>query len=140
MNPVAPSAAELLRNPIVDAAIEAAWIDSQSDDPAHRHEEGGWIYCEVTSGAISVRRASAGVQGLINLNSPPAVDGCVVVGKFHTHPNATAEGWDPGPSLDDQLVDDLHGVPDLICSDQGMFFSGPDTRRGGLGGNPGYPD
>ena len=140
MSPVAPSAAELLRNPLVDAAIDAAWVDSQADDPVRRHEEGGWIYYELSSGQISVIRAQSGERGIINLKTPPELSGCIVVGKFHTHPNPTAEGWDPGPSVDDELTDDLHGVPDLIRSDQGMFTSGPDTRRGGLGGRPGYPD
>ena len=140
MNPVAPSAAQLLRNPIVDAAIEAAWLDSQPDDQVRRHEEGGWIYYELSTGAISVRRAPAGTAGRVNLNHPPELDGCVVVGKFHTHPNPTDEGWDPGPSEDDDVIDGAQGVPDLIRSDQGMFTSGPDSRRGGLGGRSGYPD
>jgi hypothetical protein len=65
---------------------------------------------------------------------------CVVVGKFHTHPNPTLEGWDPGPSIADQRVDALHGVPDLIRADDGVYHSGPDSRRGGLGGNAGFPD
>jgi hypothetical protein len=63
----------------------------------------------------------------------------VVVGKFHTHPNPTAEGWDPGPSPGDQQVDAIHGVPDLIRAEDGIHVSGPDSRRGGLGGGPGYP-
>jgi hypothetical protein len=140
MTPVAPSAAELLRNPIVDAAIEQAWSDSLPDDPLRRHEEGGWVYYELATGTISVSRAPVGRRGRINLHNPPEVEGCVVVGKFHTHPNPSAEGWDPSPSDDDETVDEIDGVPDLIRSDQGMFTSGPDTRRGGLGGRPGYPE
>src|SRR5688572_27064876 len=101
MFPVAPSAAELLRNPVVNAAIEAAWVDSEPDDPVRRHEEGGWIYYELGSRTISVMRALAGGHDNLDLRQPPEIDGCVVVGKFHTHPNPTSEGWDPGPSAQD---------------------------------------
>ena len=139
MHPVAPSAAELLRDPVVIDALEAAWNDSLPADPQQRHEEGGWIYCELSTGMISVVRAAPGRRRAINLSRPTERAGCVIVGKFHTHPNPSDEGWDPAPSEQDELVDNRHGVPDLIRSDQGVFVSGPDSRRGGLGGPPGYP-
>lgn len=139
MTPDAPTAAELQANTVVQAALTAAWTDSLPDDPAQRHEEGGWIYQNLTTGEIEIRRAARGQQSVINLANPPELAGFVVVGKFHTHPNPTAEGWDPGPSPRDVHVDAIHGVPDLIQSDSGVFHSGPDRRRGGLGGNPGYP-
>lgn len=135
----APSAAELEANPVVRAALESAWTDSLPDDPAQRHEEGGWIYQNRTSGEIEIRRAVRGSQVSIPLGNPPTVDDCVVVGKFHTHPNPSAEGWEPGPSPQDRRVDAVHGVPDLIRADDGVYHSGPDRRRGGLSGNPGYP-
>lgn len=94
---------------------------------------------DTAAGALTVRRAAGGGQASINLANPPVVDGSVVVGKFHTHPNPTAEGWDPGPSQADRLTDALHGVPDLIRADDGVHISGPDARRGGLAGNPTYP-
>ena len=139
MNPVAPAAAELLQNPVVTAALDAAWNDSLPGDPQQRHEEGGWVYCDPNSGMISIMRAAPGRRRSINLSHPPELAGCVVIGKFHTHPNPSAEGWDPAPSEQDELIDDRHGVPDLIRSDQGVFVSGPSSRRGGLGGPPGYP-
>jgi hypothetical protein len=139
MNPVAPSATELRQNPVVVAALEAAWSDSLPADPQQRHEEGGWIYYELSSGTISVVRSPAGGRRAIDLSRPPEREGCIVVGKFHTHPNPSDEGWEPGPSPRDQIVDVQHGVPDLIRSDQGVFTSGPDSRRGGLGGLFGYP-
>lgn len=135
----APSATELSANAVVRAALAAAWADSLPDDPAQRHEEGGWIYQNLTTGAIEVRRAVRGAQASISLAHPPAIDGCVVVGKFHTHPNPSAEGWEPGPSPQDRRIDAVHGVPDLIQADDGVYYSGPDRRRGGLGGNAGYP-
>lgn len=141
MSPAAqsPSASELERHPVVVAALLAAWMDSDADSPADRHEEGGWIYQDLTSGEIRIERASPGIQTAIDLTGLPRVNNSVVVGKFHTHPNPTAEGWDPGPSRADQRVDALHGVPDLIQADNGVYHSGPDRRRGGLSGDPGYP-
>jgi hypothetical protein len=135
----APTAAELLAHPVVQAAIDQAWSDSRSDDPTARHEEGGWIYLDLVTGDVTGRRASVKEQAGIDLTAPPYVTGAVVVGKFHTHPNPTAEGWNGGPSPSDTFYDTVHGVPDLIKADDGIHLSGPDSRRGGLGGGPGYP-
>jgi hypothetical protein len=134
-----PSADELRSDSVVVAAIEQAWEDSLPDDPAVRHEEGGWIYMDTTTGGIATRRQSPGGQASINLSTPPIVLGSVVVGKFHTHPNPTAEGWNGGPSAADVRLDALHGVPDIIRADDGFHLSGPDARRGGLRGGPGFP-
>jgi hypothetical protein len=139
MTPEAPSAEELQRHPTVQAALEAAWVDSQPDSPESRHEEGGWIYQHLTSGETSVRRARPGIDTAIDLSDPPLVEGAVVVGVFHTHPNPTSEGWEPGPSSADRRADERDGVPDLIRADNGVYHSGPVRRRGGLGGNPGFP-
>lgn len=92
----APTAAELLKNPIVRQALEQAWTDSLPDNAANRHEEGGWIYMEILSGEVKVRRAPSGAEAAIDLRQPPTFDGSVIVGKFHTHPNPTAGGWEPG--------------------------------------------
>jgi hypothetical protein len=135
----APTAPELLNHPTVQQAIDQAWADSLPADPARRHEEGGWIYMDVTTGQITVRRAASGGQAAVDLSHPPAIPGSVVVSKFHTHPNPTAEGWNPGPSEADMRVDAVHGVPDLIRADNGVYVSGPSSRRGGLAGGPGYP-
>src|SRR5262245_17075400 len=138
-NPRAPTAAELLSDPLVRAVLDQAWADSLPGDPAARHEEGGWIYMDLTAGVLSIRRAPSGKGGEIDLRLPPVISGAVVVGKFHTHPNPSSEGWIPEPSFDDQGIDHLHGVPDLIRAENGVHFSGPDSRRGGLAGGPGYP-
>lgn len=135
----APTAAELLADPIIQAALEEAWILSLPDDPANRHEEGGWVYVNVASGAIQVRRAAPGGQAELDVDSPPTVLGCVVVATFHTHPNPSAEGWDPGPSDADTISADLLGVPCLIRADDGIHVTGPTSRRGGLVGGPGFP-
>src|SRR5947209_2545608 len=120
----APTASELLSDPVVVQALEEAWFDSEADDPTQRHEEGGWIYLELTTGQLTVQRAPRGDTATIDLSSPILLPGAVVVGKFHTHPNPSAEGWDPGPSPSDRLIDAQHGVPDLIRADNGVHFSG----------------
>ena len=66
--------------------------------PSNALEEGGWIFFDGTTGEILVPRQATGQQASIDLASPPIVPGSVVVGKFHTHPNPTSEGWEPGPS------------------------------------------
>ncbi len=135
----APAIADLLQNATVQQALEDAWSDSAVDDPARRHEEGGWIYADTTSGVISIRRAPAGSQALLDLANPPLVSGSVVVATFHTHPNPSADGWDPGPSAGDTQSAWDFGVPCLIRADDGIHTTGPTSRRGGLAGEPGYP-
>ena len=137
--PNPPSTADLLNHPIVCQAMEQAWLDSQAGDPLHRHEEGGWIYMDTTTGQISIRRAPAGQRNQLSLGGPPIVFGSVVVGTFHTHPNPTAEGWNPGPSSTGQNSAIQSGVPWLIRADNGVYSTGPDSRRGGIPGGPGFP-
>jgi hypothetical protein len=135
----APTATDLLNDVTVQQALEKAWVDSLPADPARRHEEGGWIYLDTTTGAIVVRRALPGAQAFLDLNTPPLVPGAVVVATFHTHPNPSSEGWDPGPSVGDTQSAWLLGVPCLIRADNGVHTTGPDSRRGGLLGGPGFP-
>jgi hypothetical protein len=134
-----PTTADLLNEPLVRQALEQAWLDSLPADPAQRHEEGGWIYMDVSTGAIAVRRAPAGAQATLDLSTPVVVPGSVVVATFHTHPNPSADGWEPGPSPADTQSAWLFGVPCLIRADNGIHATGPDSRRGGLAGGPGYP-
>jgi len=135
----APTSTELLKNPEVQRALEQAWADSLADDPALRHEEGGWIFCEVAKGAIMTKRAPSGKRAGMDLGSPPIEPGFMVVGTFHTHPNPTADGWRSGPSELDKQTAQAAGVPFLIRADDGDYSTGPDSRRGGMAGNPGYP-
>jgi hypothetical protein len=135
----APTIAQLLNDADVQQALELAWTESLPSDSALRHEEGGWIYMDTTTGALSVLRAPGGGQASLDLNVPPIVNGSVVVATFHTHPNPSAEGWHTGPSVQDTLSALLFGVPCLIRADDGIHTTGPDSRRGGLQGRPGYP-
>ncbi len=134
-----PTATELINNAVVQVGMDQAWIDSQPNDTVHRHEEGGWIYMDVTTGTISTARAAAGSTTRLSLAGPPVIPGAVVVGTFHTHPNPTADGWDPKPSITDKRSAAYTGVPWLIRSDSGVFSTGPNSRRGGFSGGPGFP-
>ncbi len=96
-----PTTIDLANEPVVQQALEDAWADSLPGDPGRRHEEGGWVYRDTTTAAFTVRRAPAGGRATLDLNTPPVVVGAVVVATFHTHPNPSAEGWEPGPSAGD---------------------------------------
>jgi hypothetical protein len=128
-----------VNDPLVRQALEQAWVDSLPADPALRHEEGGWVYVDLATGALLTRRAPAGAQAELDLTSPPFVPGAVVVATFHTHPNPSTEGWNPGPSSEDTQSAWNLGVPCLIRADDGFYTAGAPSRRGGLGGGPGFP-
>jgi hypothetical protein len=136
---IAPTIIELLNDMTVLKALEDAWADSKADDAAQRHEEGGWIYMDLATGQLLAQRAPAGGPATINLNHPPIIADATVVAKFHTHPNPISEGWQPGPSAADKKSAARHGVPSLIRAEDGTHFTGPPSRRGGLGNGLGYP-
>jgi hypothetical protein len=131
---------ELLQAPAVIGALDDAWIDSTPDDPTSRHEEGGWIYQDRTTGVISIRRAAEGGQADLDLSEPPEVLDSVIIATFHTHPNPSSEGWQTGPSSADTESAGLLGVPCLIRAEDGIHSTGPQSRRGGLIGPAGLPD
>jgi hypothetical protein len=135
----APTGAELLNELVVRRALEDAWNDLLPADPVRRHEEGGWIHMGNTTGTVTVSRALAGTQASLDLSTPPYLPDTLVVATFHTHPNPSAEGWEPGPSAADTQSAWLFGVPCLIRADDGIYTTGPDSPRGGLVGGPGYP-
>ncbi|MFO0805226.1 MAG: hypothetical protein U0791_19145 [Gemmataceae bacterium] len=135
----APSAEELKEHPVVKAAFAAAWADSFPDDSALRHEEGGFIYANPTTGEIIVRRAPPGLMRLLDLTHPPSVPGAFLVATYHTHPNPIALGWNPDPSDDDRELAEGSGLPWFVISELGVDFAGPSRRVNGLSGSPGYP-
>jgi hypothetical protein len=138
--PAAPTVAEMASNAAVLAALDGAWADSALGDPLTRHEEGGWIYFDPATATYHVRRAAAGGTADLDLADPPLIPGAFVVGTFHTHPNPASEGWQTGPSDSDTNSAWLLGVPCIIRAEDGVHTTGPDSRRGGLSGNPGFPD
>jgi hypothetical protein len=87
--------------------MKKAWDDSQANDPANRHEEGGYIV-KNADGSFGVERWPRGAGASI---TPPArgadgkYNGKEVVGEFHTHPNPNVDEngrhWKEGPSPGD---------------------------------------
>jgi hypothetical protein len=134
-----PTASEFLVHPDVIQALAEAWTDSKVGDPLHRHEEGGWIYLDLSTGVIVTRRAPAGTRSRLSLAGPPLLTNHVIVGTFHTHPNPASEGWSTGPSAQDDQAAAFSGVPWLVRAEDGDHWTGPVSRRGGLAGGPGYP-
>ena len=137
---VAPSATELLVDPIVQRAFAAAWADSFPDDPQLRHEEGGFIYYNPTKGLIAIRRTPPGERGSINLTWPPVIPGALLVATYHTHPTPPGGRVTAEPSGQDKRFEKESGVPWFVISHVGNFATGPDSRAGGLTGSPTYPD
>ncbi len=139
MNPPAPTATELEAHPVVQAAFAAAWADSFVDDDALRHEEGGFVYANLDTGEISVRRAPPGETDAIDLSFPTEVGGSFLVATYHTHPHPPDRVWTAEPSPTDRRLAAESGVPWFVISHVGTFVTGPDCRRDGLSGPPGYP-
>lgn len=136
----APTVFELLGDQTVQQALDEAWMDSSPLDSAARHEEGGWIYVDLVTGELSIQRADPGIRAAIDLDAPPLIPGSIVVATFHTHPNPMNEGWDPAPSTGDtESAFDL-GVPCIVRAEDGVHWTGPESRRGGAVGPPGFPD
>jgi len=76
-------------DPNVRKEMKQAWTDSQADDPAERHEEGGYIV-KNEDGSYGVERWPRG--GGSSIEPPPResegkYNGKEIVGEFHTHPN-----------------------------------------------------
>ncbi len=60
-----PTATNLLNEVVVQQALEQAWNDSLPGNPVRRHEEGGWLYMDSTTGNVVVRRALAGTRATL---------------------------------------------------------------------------
>lgn len=154
----APDAAALLGNGTVQGALSDAWDDSlphagtlarsRDELDTGNHEEGGWIYVNLITNSVVVRRQSASdsttfetddagnLMPTISLEFPPEVDDCVLVANFHTHPN------DPryaGASAADGRSISGRGVPGLLRDSEGNGAYGDVMQRASLAGPRGYP-
>jgi len=94
---------------------------------------------QVFTGDLIVRRAHRGGKANLDVANPPLIADAVVVATFHTHPNPSAEGWEPGPSPGDTSSAWLLGVPCFIRAENGIYTTGPVSRRGGVTGGAGFP-
>lgn len=96
---------QIAADPKVAPEIEAAWAASNADNATTRHEEGGWIY-EDMSGNLSVHRWPSGERDSITPDPPTPPEGGRLVGEFHTHPNPPVDEnnkkWEQGPSETDK--------------------------------------
>ena len=143
----APTHNQLVRRTVVRNELAAAWNASNpavNPPVVGQHEEGGWVYLNLITNALTVRRQAAGGGAAINLAAPPIVADSIVVAKFHTHPNL-GPAWMAGPSPQDTLVDAAHGVPDIVVGSNNVnpatfnIFSNGPHRRLHLAGNQGLP-
>ena len=134
-----PSATELQVDPTVQAAFAAAWADSFPDDPQLRHEEGGFIYYNPTTGMIAIRRTRPGFRNELDLSHPPTVRNSFLIAIFHTHPSPAAVGSMPDPSRDDHELADGAGIPFFTITEEQTYVIGPERRVGGCTGPVGYP-
>jgi hypothetical protein len=97
-----------LTDPAILFEISRAWRDSAADDPANRHEEGGYIVLKADR-SFGVKRWPAGERsGIVppSLDMNNRYDDKEVVAAFHTHPNPALDEagreWDQGPSESDR--------------------------------------
>jgi len=107
-----PMPAELLTDPLIDAALRRAWYESCPHGPAvpwgepgsRKQEQGGWIVWNKQTGTLRVVRVSPGKRdGLATIlgTRPQGSDNEEVVAWFHTHPNTISEGYSPEPGPSD---------------------------------------
>ena len=111
--------------------------------PANVHEEGGFIYQNIITGALSVRAVAAGGQASLPLNNPPEVDDSIVVGGYHTHPNVGPCWGAPFFSDEDRAWSSTNGVPILMRGAHPTVDNASNhatgTARLHLAGNRGFP-
>jgi hypothetical protein len=97
-----------LTDPAIVAEMSRAWRDSRPNDPANRHEEGGYILLNPDL-SYGIERWSRGGQSRIAappLDAKNCYNGKVVIATFHTHPNPPVDEagleWEQGPSESDR--------------------------------------
>ncbi|SNS14035.1 Putative peptidoglycan binding domain-containing protein [Geodermatophilus pulveris] len=144
----APTHGELIADPIVIAELRAVWAASSptlNPPGGTQHEEGGWVYMNIITNEITVRRAPAGQGAIIDLTGPPVVADSIVVGTYHTHPNL-GPAWTAGPSGPDGVADAADAVPGIVVGSTGLtaadpvtFFASGPNRRAHLAGSQGLP-
>ncbi len=128
------------QNPVVRDALNQAWTDSGYGTRGV-HEEGGWIFADNRTNAITIVRAASGTDsGMPSMatNLTPLGIGSRLIGWFHTHPfregapvpsrPGRAYGNQRQPSQADRDVSRDLQVPGLIRSRSGVSVVGPNRR------------
>ena len=113
---------DLLKDQTITREFAAAWADSRSSHPSHRHEEGGYIV-QNPDGTRAVIRWPQGEQFRI---APPPLDENnwynkqVVIAAFHTHPNPSIDElgrqWQQEPSSADRRWHERWKLPGFVIS------------------------
>ena len=120
-----PQLEAIAKDPVVAAAIEKAWNNSNPNTPGGKQEQGFWVMRDDKTGALStVNFPSNGTRDSLTPGAVPAIEGKTAVAFFHTHPNTAAEGYKSGPSPADQNFADANGIPGIIRSHDGMYYFG----------------
>jgi hypothetical protein len=111
---------DLLTNPVIVAQFGRAWQESDADDPAKRHEEGGYVALNPDL-SHAVERWPIGSQARI---VPPPLDarncynGRTIIAAFHTHPNPpideSGQEWEQGPSESDRRWHQRRGLRGFV--------------------------
>jgi hypothetical protein len=121
-----PALETMASNPVVAAAIDKAWINSNPNGPGAKQEQGFWVLRDDKTGEYSiVNFPSNGTRDSLTPGAVPKVEGKSVAAFFHTHPNTAAEGYRNGPSDADQKFADAKGIPGIIQSHVGLYFFNP---------------
>ena len=148
----------LLENRTVKNAINDAWKDSLPTMPVAKnrdeigtrnHEEGGWVYMNLVTSKVVIRRETAEDNTFISLDPtgevdeiwisldhPPKVEDSVLVAVFHVHPNQSRFASPSGPDGDSVT---RRGVPGLIRTSSGTGWFGPHEQRASLRGHQTWP-
>ncbi|MEO5592587.1 MAG: DUF4157 domain-containing protein, partial [Chitinophagaceae bacterium] len=136
---VIPNAGTLMGDATVLATLSAAWAASSAaltcgGGATTAHEEGGWIYLNLITNAITSQRATVGAQASIDLWSPIEVADSVIVGTFHTHPNVGPCWGAPFASPPDIRNANNRGLPNIVrgafpaVANTSDVFGGPSQR------------
>ena len=148
-----PYLEEIMRDPIVTAALAQAWRDTNADivPVTAASEQGGWIYMNLRTGRTTVMRKNNPLRPParpgenqrgafdIALDPCPIVPGSILVAYFHTHPTVPFTG----ASDPDRQLGRLHGLPGIVRGRDGQYdFTGPERRAGVFADGwryPGFP-
>ena len=135
---------ELRDHPVISAAIDQAWADSNPNaaNPGNRSEQGFLIYHDYKTNSIVLDAATSISNSAARFPVVRSDQRFILIGNFHTHPNPAGQGWRLGPSRgvnEDAGVMASLGVPTMIRHHQGLWpFDGPNDPNDPQ--NPSSPD
>jgi hypothetical protein len=146
-----PGPGALIGDPSVQGALAGAWAASGASivpappapAPPGVHEEGGFIYLDIVTNAISTDRVAAGAQASLPLNSPNPPANAITVGGYHTHPNVGPAWGAPFASPADVSWASRNGIPLLLRGAFPTVAATSDASTGvarqHLAGDTGFP-